>query len=148
MQAIYWLIIFVVLLVIEFATMGLTTIWFAIGALGAIAVALIGGDLIIQLLVFFVLSVVILVSMRPFATRYINKGRVKTNAESLIGMTGKVTEKIDNIAGKGTVVINGQEWTARTDNDIITIDEGALVEIKEISGVKLSVNLKKYEAEE
>ena len=79
MQAIYWLIIFVVLLVIEFATMGLTTIWFAIGALGAIAVALIGGDLIIQLLVFFVLSVVILVSMRPFATRYINKGRVKTN---------------------------------------------------------------------
>ena len=148
MQAIYWLIIFVVLLVIEFATMGLTTIWFAIGALGAIAVALIGGDLIIQLLVFFVLSVVILVSMRPFATRYINKGRVKTNAESLIGMTGKVTEKIDNIAGKGTVVINRQEWTARTDNDIITIDEGALVEIKEISGVKLIVNLKKYEAEE
>ena len=148
MQAIYWLIIFVVLLVIEFATMGLTTIWFAIGALGAIAVALIGGDLIIQLLVFFVLSVVILVSMRPFATRYINKGRVKTNAESLIGMTGKVTEKIDNIAGNGTVVINGQEWTARTDNDIITIDEGALVEIKEISGVKLIVNLKKYEAEE
>ena len=148
MQAIYWLIIFVVLLVIEFATMGLTTIWFAIGALGAIAVALIGGDLIIQLLVFFVLSVVILVSMRPFATRYINKGRVKTNAESLIGMTGKVTEKIDNIAGKGTVVINGREWTARTDNDIITIDEGALVEIKEISGVKLIVNLKKYEAEE
>ena len=148
MQAIYWLIIFVVLLVIEFATMGLTTIWFAIGALGAIAVALIGGDLIIQLLVFFVLSVVILVSMRPFATRYINKGRVKTNAESLIGMTGKVTEKIDNIAGNGTVVINGQEWTARTDNDIITIDEGAVVEIKEISGVKLIVNLKKYEAEE
>ena len=148
MQAIYWLIIFVVLLVIEFATMGLTTIWFAIGALGAIAVALIGGDLIIQLLVFFVLSVVILVSMRPFATRYINKGRVKTNAESLIGLTGKVTEKIDNIAGNGTVVINGQEWTARSDNDIITIDEGALVEIKEISGVKLIVNLKKYEAEE
>lgn len=148
MQAIYWLIIFVVLLVIEFATMGLTTIWFAIGALGAIAVALIGGDLIIQLLVFFVLSVVILVSMRPFATRYINKGRVKTNAESLIGMTGKVIENIDNISGTGSVVVNGQEWTARTDNDNITISEGALVEIKEISGVKLIVNLKKYEAEE
>ena len=71
MQAIYWLIIFVVLLVIEFATMGLTTIWFAIGALGAIAVALIGGDLIIQLLVFFVLSV------EPVSTMIISSNRSK-----------------------------------------------------------------------
>ena len=93
----------------------------------------------IQILVFLAVAVILLIFTRPFAVKYINRDRVKTNADSLIGKTAVVTEAIDNLAGRGQVRVNGQMWTARTKNENQKIPADTKVKILEISGVKLIV---------
>lgn len=138
---ILWLAALIVLLIVEFLTMGLTTIWFAGGALIALIAALCGAPLWLQIVLFIVVSIVLLLVTRPIAMKYWNKDRIKTNAESLIGQTALVTEEIDNLKAKGVVIVNGNEWTARSaDNRLISKD--AVVIIKEIQGVKLLVEEK------
>lgn len=139
MQAVGWLILLVILLVIEAATMGLTTIWFAGGSLIAFGLALAGADLLIQVVCFCGVSILLLVFTRPAAVRWLNKGRTKTNAASLIGALAVVTEPIDNLAGTGQVQVHGQEWTARSDSENTTIPAGRQVVVQEIKGVKLIV---------
>ena len=139
MGAIIWLIIMAGLLIIEFATLGLTTIWFAAGALVAFIVAAVGAPLWLQITVFIIISLIMLFVTRPIATKYLNSKTTKTNAESLVGKTAKVTIAIDNLQPSGQVVIGGMEWTARSTEDTVTIPEGTLVTIEGISGVKLMV---------
>lgn len=141
MEAMYWLIGVVALLAIELLTMGLTTIWFAGGALAAFAVTLLGAGRGIQILVFLVVSFVLLFFTRPFAAKFFNGQREKTNAESLVGKEAKVVAEINNFDQKGTVVVDGMEWSARTEDDSV-IGIGNKVEILEIKGVKLIVKLK------
>ena len=138
-QSITWLVLLVIFLAVELATMGLTTIWFAGGALAAFLVSLAGGSLTLQVVVFIAAAVILLIFTRPFAVKYINQNRVKTNADSLIGETAVVTEAIDNLAGAGQVRVNGQIWTARSSEEDREIPEGTRVRILEISGVKLMV---------
>lgn len=141
MEGIFWLIVVVVMAVIEIITLGLTTIWFAGGALVAFLASLLGAGLLMQTILFIVVSVILLAVTRPLAAEFFNKGRIKTNAESLIGETAVVQQEIDNLRAKGMVSINGQEWSARSvDNEIIPNE--TLVEIMEISGVKLLVRKK------
>lgn len=139
MQAIVWLVLLVVLLAMEAVTLGLTTIWFAGGALVACLLAMAGANLVIQIAVFCVVSVLLLIFTRPAAARWLNKGRIKTNAESLIGETAVVTEEIDNLANAGQVQVRGQFWSARTETEGIQIQKDARVKIQKISGVKLIV---------
>ena len=137
-EAIAWLILLILFILIEIATLGLTTIWFAGGALVAFIAALLGFELVVQIVLFFALSVILLVFTRPVAMKYFNTNRVPTNSESLIGTRAKVIETIDNLNNAGTVMINGLEWTARaTDNKVIPKD--AIVKIVRISGVKAIV---------
>lgn len=147
MYEMYWLILFVVLLVIEIVTLGLTTIWFAGGALVAFVASALGASIGVQIILFFLVSLLLLFVTRPIAMKYLNKNRTKTNAESLIGETGIVTADINNLKGEGSVIINGQEWTARTKDEAQTIAKDQLVVIKTISGVKLIVEQKKEENE-
>ncbi|MCR5784179.1 MAG: NfeD family protein [Eubacterium sp.] len=142
-----WLILFVIFLIIELVTMGLTTIWFAGGALVAFIAGEIGADLIVQIVAFFAVSIVLLIFTRPLAAKYFNKGRVKTNAESLIGQTALVTEEIDNLKATGKAVVQGMEWTARAENDEEIIGYGTKIKINAIQGVKLIV-VKKEEDKE
>ena len=141
MEALYWLIAVVVLLVVELLTMGLTTIWFAGGALTAFIIAFLGGGRWIQIIVFLVVSFALLFFTRPIASKFYNGKRVKTNTDSLIGKEAKVTKQIDNFNQQGTVIVNGLEWSARAEDDAI-IEVGKKVEIKSIEGVKLIVLLK------
>ena len=141
MEALYWLIGVVILLAIELLTMGLTTIWFAGGALAAFGVTILGAGKLLQIIVFLVVSFVLLFFTRPLATKFFNKQREKTNVDSLIGMEAKVTTEIDNFNQKGTVFVNGMEWSARAEDNTI-IKEGQKVQIKNIEGVKLIVKLK------
>ncbi len=143
----YWLILFVILIVIEIATLGLTTIWFAGGALIAFVASVLGTPLWIQIVLFFLVSILLLFVTRPIAMKYLNLNRTKTNAESLIGKTGIVTGDINNLMGEGSVIINGQEWTARTVDDSQTIAKDQQVVIKAIIGVKLIVEMKREEIE-
>lgn len=145
MEAIYWLIAFVVLLGIEAVTMALTTIWFAGGALIAFLLALFGVNVQVQLAAFVIVSFVLLFFTRPFALRYVNKNTVKTNIDSLIGKHARVTAEINNMEAKGAVLLNGQEWTARALKDDNIYPVGTMVEVKDIRGVKLIVSKEEEE---
>ena len=139
MQAFYWLIIFVIALVVEIATMGLTSIWFAGGALIAWVFAKIGFGTLVQVIVFVIASILLLIITRPIAVKFFNTERQKTNAESLIGDCAVVTEEVDTLNAKGTVVIHGMEWSAKTDEPDGKIEAGKVVIVDGIQGVKLIV---------
>lgn len=142
MKTIYWLIIFVVLLLIEIVTLGLTTIWFAAGALIAFVAAIVGFGLPVQIGVFIVISVILLIVTRPIAVKYFNKERQKTNAESLIGKSALVLEEVNTLQAVGRVEVGGQEWSAKTDEPDGVIPKNAVVSVEGIQGVKLIVKEK------
>lgn len=139
MAWIIWLAAFVVLIGIEAATMALTTIWFAGGAIVAFLLALLGLGPKIQMAAFFLVSCVLLFFTRPFALKFVNKNTVKTNVEGLIGKKARITADVDNDLATGAAVVSGQEWTARSFNGK-PIKEGAMVKIEAVDGVKLIVS--------
>ena len=128
-----WLVLLVVLLVIEIITVGLTTIWGAGGALAALILNILDVPFAGQVVVF----------TRPFAMRFINTRRLKTNYEGIIGKTIRISQKVDNIGQTGMAVVNGTEWTVRSEQDNVILEPGTLAKVVNISGVKLIV--KKYE---
>jgi membrane protein implicated in regulation of membrane protease activity len=134
-----WLIIFAVCLIAEMISLGLTTIWFCGGALVALIIALFGGPIPLQIIVFLIVSLVLLFTTRPIARKHFDNKRTKTNVESLVGTHVIVTSTIDNLKFTGQVTIGGIEWTARSKNGDV-IEEGAEVVIEEIAGVKAIVS--------
>ena len=139
MDMIGWLVAFVILIGLEAATMALTTIWFAGGAVFAFFAAVLGFSVQTQLVVFLIVSFILLLFTRPLAIRFVNRETVKTNVDGLIGRKAKVIKKIDNNEPSGAAVIDGQEWTARSADEAVTIPVGTHVVIKEVRGVKLIV---------
>lgn len=142
-MTVVWLAVLVLLVIIELLTMGLTTIWFAGGALVATLAALLGAPVIVQVLLFLVISVLLLFFTRPIAVKYFNKDRVRTNAESLIGRQAIVISEIDNLQGIGQVNVGGVEWSARSSQDDVTLPVGAVAVVLAINGVKLIVEERK-----
>ena len=138
-----WLAILVVCIIIEALTMGLTTIWFAIGSIAAWLAYIIGFKLNVQIFIFLLVSISCLIVTRPIAVKKLKIGKTRTNIDSLIGEYFKVNSTINNINNKGTVIVRGIMWSARSfvDDDIIEKDE--IVCVKEIEGVKLIVERKK-----
>ncbi len=133
----FWVALIVVFLIIEALTTQLVTIWFAIGAGGALAAQMLHAPEWAQWVVFIALSAVLLVATRPLARRMRKKVQ-PTNADAAIGRTAVVTQAIDNDAGKGQVKLDGNVWTARS-ADGKAIEEGRLTVVKAIEGVKLIV---------
>ena len=140
---IVWLAILIILVVIEIFTLGLTTIWFAGGALVAILVAALGGPVWLQIIIAAVVSAVLLFFTRPIAMKYFNRDRERTNAESLVGRQAIVISEINNLQGIGQVTINGMEWTARSIMDDHIFEPGEVVIVRGINGVKLLVEDRK-----
>ncbi len=136
---IFWLVLLIACIGIEVATMGLTTIWFGGGALAAIAATALNAPIFLQIILFVLVSLVLLFFTRPIAVKYFNRDRVKTNVESLVGRQAVVIGEIDNVQGIGQVAVSGQEWSARSQDDKIKIQLGAVVRIMAINGVKLIV---------
>ena len=117
----------------------MTTIWFAVGALAAFLLALLHVPLMLQIVVFIVVSVLMLIFTRPVMTKYLNKKTTKTNAESLVGRNARVLIPINNLKSEGQVMVGGMEWTARSTKDEVTFQKDEMVHIVGISGVKLIV---------
>ena len=128
----------VVLLIIEGATYGLTSVWFAIGALCALITAALGAPLWLQVLWFAVVSAATLLLTRPLVVKYVNSRTQPTNADRLLGQTAMVRERVDNLAGTGTVYADGKLWTARSAGGQV-LPEGERVLVRRIEGVKLIV---------
>ena len=139
MEPIMWLILLACFLVVEAITVGLTTIWFAGGALVAAIASGLGAGILIQWVLFLIVSLALLIFTRPMAVRYMKKGVPKTTVNTLIGERAVVIQKINNLEQTGQVRINDIEWMARTSSDEVTIPEHAIVTIEDVQGVKLIV---------
>ena len=143
MQAIYiWLIITAGLLIIEAATAGLTTIWFAGGAIAALICAFLDGPVWLQAGLFAAVSLILLLVTRPLAMKYMKKGSGSNSLDRMIGRDVLVTEQIDNIRGTGEAQIDGQYWMARAAVNDETLEKGEIAVIRDIQGVKLIVGKK------
>ena len=139
MAVIFWLVLLIVMILIEIITVGLTTIWFAGGAVAALIAYALGVPQVGQFVVFLVVSLLLLFFTRPLAVKYINSNSVKTNYESLIGKNIQITETVDNLRETGKTVINGVEWTVRTWKDGVILQPGSIARIVQVKGVKLIV---------
>lgn len=139
METILWIVLMIAFVVIEIATVGLTAIWFAGGALVAMFAQLIGLNIYWQIFIFIAVSAILMTVTRPWALKYFKPRLVKTNYETVLGETVCLTEAVDNIKGTGTAVYKGQEWTARAYENGKTFEAGTIVEVKEIRGVTLYV---------
>lgn len=138
---ILWLVLLIIAIAVEVGTMGLTSIWFAGGAVVAILATVLQAPAAIQVILFFLVSLILLFFTRPVAVRYFNKDRVKTNVESMVGKQAVVTSDIDNLQGIGQVTVSGQEWSARCIDDNLRVPVGTVVNVVSISGVKLIVKV-------
>lgn len=136
---IFWLVVLILSIVIEAITLGLTSIWFAGGALAALFASLLHAPFWLQVVLFFGVSLVLIIFTRPIAVKYFNKERIRTNVESLIGRQAIVISEIDNLQGIGQVTVGGQEWSARSVEEEQQIPVGTVVRVEAISGVKLVV---------
>ena len=141
---IVWLVLLLAFVAGEAVSVGLTSIWFAVGSLAALIAALLGGGWILQLVLFFVVSILCLLAVRPLAKKHLNNKVQPTNADRVIGAEALVTEDIDNIKGAGAVIIGGQTWTARSGADS-PISAGTRVRVLRIEGVKVYVEELKEE---
>ena len=139
-EAIFWLAAMVIFIIAEATTVTLVSIWFAVGALGAILIALLGGGLTLQVTVFLALAIVLLIFLRGAVRKHFTPRITRTNVDSVIGATGIVVTPVNNIAALGQVQINGVEWSARS-TDGTHIGAGALVKVDKIEGVKVLVSL-------
>lgn len=139
MAVIAWMTVFLALLGLEMIQKSLTTIWFAGGALAAMAVNTLGAGFSGQMAAFLIVSCALLAFTRPWAMKYVNKKRIKTNYESMIGKVIKITERVDNLNQTGKSVVDGQEWTVRTKNEREILEKGEVAKVVEVSGVKLMV---------
>ena len=137
-QKIVWLVLLVAFAAAEAITVGLTSIWFAAGALAALVAALLGGPLWVQVTLFLLVSLLCLAAVRPLAKKHLNNKVEATNADRVIGAQAQVTEDIDNIHGKGAVIIRGMAWSARSE-DGGPITAGTMVKVLRIEGVKVFV---------
>ena len=131
-ETIIWLVITVLALIIEGSTAGLTTIWFAVAGAVSFVLSLFSTNVYVQIVVFFLVSILLLVFTRPIIKKTLVKQKEKTNADKIIGEKALVIEEINEFAGTGQIKISGAVWSAKA-NDVIPKDEKVI--IKEIKGV-------------
>lgn len=125
-----WIVLAVIFVIIESLTFGLTTIWFALGALLAFLVSWLEFTWQVQVIVFLGSSLFFLYYTAPFARRYLKIGTTPTNVQALIGEAGIVIEKIQHVK-YGQVQVKGQIWAAKTksgDNKEIEPDQEVIIE--------------------
>lgn len=140
-----WVGVMVIFGVLEAITVGLTSIWFVVGGVGGLVVSMLGGEIWLQLVVFFVMSVGCMAAARPLVVKYINQTTTATNADRVLGTVARVTEAIDNAVPVGAVYVDGKTWSARSETGE-PIAAGTMVCIKRMEGVRLFVEEVKEEA--
>ncbi len=133
-----WLIIAGLFFVAEMITVGFLVFWLGVGALFAMIVSFFTSNLIAQTSVFVISSALLILITKPFVKKFVDVKPTKTNAFSIIGKKALVIKEINNINSTGQIKVNGEVWTAETEDDKV-IPEGSEVEILEIKGVKVVV---------
>ena len=141
-----WIGALVLFIVLEAATAGITSLWFVLGSLAALGIAVLGWAEWLQVGVFLTVSLTTLFLLRPLVKKYIDPKKERTNVDALIGQQGLVLEKIDNLSGEGRVKLGGMEWSARSETGE-TIEVGTVIQVEKIEGVKVFVTAAKVTAD-
>ena len=119
-------------------TVGFLLFWFGMASLISMVVSFFTSNLVIQMVVFLVSSVILILATKPFVKKFMNKKNIATNAYSLIGKTGLVIQEIDNVKGIGQIKVGGEVWSAQSeDNSVIPVNTE--IELTKIDGVKAIV---------
>ena len=134
-----WVALVIIFALIEVFTLGLTTVWFAIGALVMVFLSLLPIPLPYQILIFLGISAALLIFTRPIAIKKLKMGKEKTNVDSLAGKQALVTKAIGEF-DMGEAKVSGQIWSARSENNN-AIAQGAKCEVLRVEGVQLIVRL-------
>lgn len=142
LESYVWFALTVVFIIMEAATVTMVSIWFVLGALAATIVSLLGGALWLQIVLFLVISALLLWCLRPVVKKHFTPELKKTNVDAVIGTTGRVTERISNVDACGQVKLGAMEWSARS-TDGTVIEEGALVCVDRVEGVRVFVTIQK-----
>ena len=137
-MTIFWLAAFIVFAIGEAVTVGLVSVWFAVGALAAMFATAFGAGLWLQIAVFLGVSALALALFKPLSSKFLKPRISATNADRVIGAQALVTETIDNTQAQGQVRVKGQVWSARSDQDVV-IPAGRDVKVLRIEGVKVIV---------
>lgn len=135
----FWLIVAGIFFIVEIATTGFLIFWLGIGALLAMITSFITNSIVAQTIVFVVTSCILIPLTKPLADKFINKKTVATNSYSLINKHGIVTMDINPIEATGQVKVNGEIWSAKSQDESI-IPQGTEIEVLDIDGVKLIVS--------
>lgn len=138
---IIWLVGIIAFVILEAVTYQIVSIWFAIGAAGGLVAALCGAEFNIQMTVFIIVSVIMLICLRPLSKKAIKTNIEKTNVDALIGKEVLITQEVNNVQATGQGTVSGMTWTVRSsENEMIPQNEIVLVE--KVEGVKLIVKRK------
>lgn len=145
MEYLFWIGLMVALVIVEASTANLICIWFAAGALAAVFAVLAGCEMFMQIAVFVIVSALALVFTKPLVKKLKTNQKTATNADMVIGKTGVVTEEISTDKFAGKVKVAGQEWSAVTEDGSF-IPKNSKITVKSISGVKVVVEIVKFES--
>ena len=141
MTTIIWIAAIIIFGVVEAVTAGLVSIWFVIGGVGGLIVSILGGQIWLQVVVFFLVSIAALFATRPLVRKFSTARATATNADRVLGAVGRVTETVDNTIPTGEVYVDGKRWSARSETGAIIKPE-TLVRITRMEGVRLFVEKK------
>ena len=134
-----WLVLSGIFLVIEIINVGFLMFWFSVGSIAALVVSLFTDNIVIQSAVFIVTSTILLFATKPFVNKILPKEpKIKTNSFSLEGKTGKVTIEIKPDDGIGQIKVDGEVWSAKSD-DGTYIPKDTEIIVEKIEGVKAIV---------
>ena len=146
METIIWLVLLVIFLILEAATVVMVSLWFAAGSLIALLASALGAPIWLQVALFLIVSAALLACLRPLVRKHFTPSLTRTNVDAVIGGTGYVTADIDNAAATGSVKLGAMEWTARATAGN-RIPKGTLVKVDKIEGVKAFVSPAEVAAE-
>jgi membrane protein implicated in regulation of membrane protease activity len=134
MAWVWWLGAAILLAVVEVVSVDLIFLMLAGGALAAAAAAALGAPIGVQVAVFAVVSVVLLVAVRPWALRTFRRSvpETLTNVAAHVGRTGVVL--LDVTAHAGRIKLAGEVWTARTADPAAVLPAGSVVRVVRIDG--------------
>ena len=135
---ILWVGLMVVFGILELSTVNLVSIWFVAGSLVAMAAALLGTSIWVQIVLCLITAGILLAFLQPFVRKFVIPKKTATNADMVLGREAYLTEAVDNIRGTGSLKLDGKEWTVRS-MDQTVLPAGTLVKIVKLEGVKLYV---------
>lgn len=137
-QEVFWIALIVIFVIAEALTVGLISIWFALGSLAGLIASSLGANLWIQVVVFLAVSLLSFFCMRRWASNGLWKKSAKTDVDRIIGTQVVIIETVDNAKNQGKVKINDLEWKVKSETDEI-INAGECATVTSVEGVRLIV---------